>query len=178
MNKRETALQLTGMALALGVGVLLGARACAPEARVVERTVEQPAEVVYRCPEADTGGPDAGEEPEPAAPAEPAEPAQARQLPDVGAPSPANQRRRLLAWARYQSDGLIGCRHAGAATESVVVTLHLDDTGAIRDAKVNAPTSDDITPRTLTCIQRRVRDWKPPAELVGDRREIVFRLDL
>ncbi len=178
MNRRETALQLTGMALALGVGVLLGARACAPEEQIVERTVEKPAEIVYRCPEPDAGAPDSGEAPAPAAPAEPTKPTKTRQLPDVGAPSPANQRRRLLAWARYQSDGLIGCRHASAATESVVVTLHLDDTGAIRDAKVNAPTSDDIAARTLTCIQRRVRNWKPPAELVGDRREIVFRLDL
>lgn len=174
---RQVALQAVGMGLAFGVGILLGQRACAPEPEVIEREVEGPEKVVERCP--DAGTPDAGETdagPAPEVPA--ADPEPARQMPDAGGPDPAEQRRELLKWAQGKSDGLIGCRRQAPDMHSVIVTLHLDDEAAIEDVDVTAPDDEEISARALTCLSDRIEQWEPPADLVDERRRIVFRLDL
>ncbi|MFW5968757.1 MAG: hypothetical protein ACOCV2_14630 [Persicimonas sp.] len=172
---RQVALQAVGMGLALVVGILIGARACTsePEPEVVEREADCSPKVVERCP--DTGQPDAG-------PAEPDaathEPEPAREMPDAGGPDPAEQRRELLRWAQDQSDGLIGCRRHSPETAAVIVTLRLNDEAEIDEVDVTTPDDEDASARALTCISDRIAEWEPPADLVADRRELVFRLDL
>ncbi len=180
MSVRDTAAQLGAMALALGVGVLIGARACGPQAPVAEGDagpVAAPApRIVYQCPP-DVGVADAS--PDVAIAAAPKNKTKRpHTLPKANGPSPAEQRRRLLAWAQDKSDGLIGCRTSGGAGGSVIVTLHLDTAGALDDVVINTASNDSIPANTLACARARIRKWHPPAELVGNRQKIVFGLDL
>ena len=114
------------MVLALGVGVLIGARACSTETepevvtKVETVTVEK---LVYTCPP----------EPEPEPPKKLNDPKLGKRksdgkktLPDETESDDALRRRRLLAWVREQASDLKTCNNASTETFRLAVTLQID----------------------------------------------------
>ena len=136
-------------AAALGVGVLLGARFCAPppggrRARglraprhegsasgCAERTAPsgwsrgpwRPSPgVIYECPP----------EPEPEPAEEPVAVARKEELPEPEPPMDPLTRQRLLAWVRDQSEELEVCRDEAPEIYRLAVILHLEREGKAR----------------------------------------------
>jgi hypothetical protein len=173
------------MLLALGVGVLVGDRACndpiVANEPVVETVVEE--RVVYECPPAGVTKQDAGvaEARPPAAekppvPARPAAGSTNEQLPDAPPPASPAERRRLMDWVSEQSRGLSNCTAgAGGQTLRTTVTLHLDESGAVKRVEIVDP-SGDIDATTERCLRREMQGWEPPTGLVTGRNRLIFGL--
>lgn len=172
------------MALAFAVGVLVGGRSCtAPTQTDTEtRTDTQtetvvrdcPENVVYQCPPdagTDMAEMRAGDAPEVDSIKASADP----KLPDAPRPISPRQRQRLLAWVRDQSADLDGCRPSAKETYRLAVTLVLSDEGTVQRVRLNAPRSE-VPSDVRGCLRQRMAGWQPPAELVEDRKELVFGL--
>lgn len=166
------------MALCFGVGILVGGRACGTspvEPVVAEVEVPGPERVVYECPP--DAGTAAGEQAEAQPDAvEPAAP-RGKKLPDAPPPITPRERQRLLAWVRDQSADLDGCRSSSKETYRLTVTLELNEDGAVRQVRFNAPTGE-LPSNVRGCLRDRMTRWKPPTDLVKERRELVFGLTL
>jgi hypothetical protein len=181
-------------ALAFGVGMLLGGRACAPEPeakpeggeqiklvaggraacepivqeRIVE--VEGPTRVIYECP------------PEPPPP--PAGPGEAKKNPPKKQPpEPApeldpRERQKLLAWVREQSSDLKACRDDRKDIYRLAVWMYLDpETHVVRRVDLNV-SQGELPSAVAGCIRQRISRWKPPAELTRVHHTLVFGLTL
>lgn len=176
MRKRDVAVQAIAMILALVVGILLG-RSCEPTPDKVVETVTVtevgPERIVYECP------PDAGMA-EPPKPATSKKKARAQKkkpdtLPPASEPITPAERKRLLGWVRDQSVDLEGCRSGAKETYRLAVTLRLTKEGAVDGVRINAP-PEELPSQAQSCLRDRMASWIPPAELVKDRRELVFGL--
>lgn len=176
VGKREIILQVIALALAFGVGILVG-RACQEPEKVTETvtvTVKEPGpeRVVYECPPEET-------EPKPSKVGQkpPKVTQTKKKLPDAPKPITPKERQRLLGWVRDQSADLQGCRPASKETYRLAVTLELTAEGAVRRVRFNAPPRE-LPSSVQGCLRDRMSRWQPPAELVKDRKELVFGLTI
>lgn len=185
-EKRLIAGQAVGMALALGVGILIGARACGDAAPAETEPVDEPElavrePVVCDCPtlRADAGAPDAPDAGVvTAAPERPSSADTAKNvLPEAPEPTSPAERRQLLQWVRNRSSDLKGCSGADPKTIRTTVTLRLDDDGEVARV-VLVDSGNEISSTTETCLRTKMSEWKPPPELVERRRELIFGLTL
>ncbi len=87
-------------------------------------------------------------------------------------------RKRLLAWVRDRSDTLKVCRDDGQEIYRMAVIMFVDkSTARVQRVSVNA--SRGVVPSAvLTCVRRKVQEWKPPAELTQGRTQLVFGLNI
>ncbi|RVU48096.1 hypothetical protein EA187_01265 [Lujinxingia sediminis] len=176
----QIATQVAAMAMSFAVGLLLGPRLCAPPPAEIEAPAPCPkaqTRIVERCPE----------EPPPAptkpAPAKPVKPSRARpvksdpHLPASPPPTSAEDRQRLLAWARDQSISLQGCTRDPGTTYRLSVTLTLDESRSINDVSLNAG-PDALNESLRRCLETRIADWTLPDDLAPAHRRLVFGLTL
>ncbi|MBA2664027.1 MAG: hypothetical protein H0U74_17185 [Bradymonadaceae bacterium] len=179
-RKRDLALQSFLTLLALGVGILFGARFCAEppagleasdqELRVVERIVHTPPQIIYECPP---------EVLEPIAPAPKTtttkiKPREPERLPAADRPIDPLERQRLLAWVRDRSVDLEPCRDDSKEVYRLTVTLQVD---AAKVTRVDINTAaGEASQNLIACLRARILRWTPPPELVENRNRIVFGL--
>jgi hypothetical protein len=182
-RRSDILVQLLATPLAFAVGLLFGAQYCSdsfekqaqtstPECQptIVERFIEGPTTVVYECP------PEPTPEPQPAGPSRPRQSRPApKTLPEAPPASDPADRQRLLAWVRDQSLDLEACRDHGKEVYRLTVILHLNDQGAIARVDLNTGPGEIPGPLT-TCLRERLLTWRPPAELVQNRQQLVFGL--
>src|SRR5690554_1341706 len=177
----QLATQIAAMAMTFAVGLLLGPRLCAPPA---EEQVEQPpcpepaTRVVEVCPEAEP--PPEVEQPAPQRPAKPSRGAAVKKdppLPQSPPPTTAEDRQRLLAWARDQSISLQGCPRDPGTTYRLSVTISLSEDRAISEVSLNAG-PDTLTEGLRRCLEGRIADWTLPDDLAPAHRRLVFGLTL
>ena len=180
---------------AFGVGMLVGARACAPTDEHPHADVREgesadvaptprdrlaatpPAPcpeptVLYQCPP----------EPEPERVKEGGKKAEKRDK-DRAMPEPEPEmdpqaRRRLLAWVRDRSSDLKSCRDDSQQIYRVAIIMHFR-TGRATPTRVDVNASKDDLPRAVSaCIADRIGRWEPPRALIGDRSQVVFGLNI
>lgn len=197
MDRLHLGERLSYGALALmmfGVGVLVGGRFCAagassvedapaalastppgtcPPPQVVTREVPGPERVVYECPPPDPT-------PERKAGEGPGAPKTQKVTRKVDLPKPEPKvdpliRKRLLAWAREQSEGLKRCRDDGKEVYRVAIIMHLGAQKDVRRVDVNG---DNVSGQASGCIRREILAWRPPKELVKDQTKLVFGLNI
>ena len=175
-RRRDIAVYSITLFAALGVGVLIGRSACAPEPeRVVETKV---VERTPACPPCDVAEADVGEADVAGGSFERRSPdEETDQLPEAPPPTDPADRKKLLAWVQDQSRGLRRCRPDATSSVRLTVTLKIGEEGAVERASLNAP-EEEVSRQVLSCLRRRIGRWKPPPELVRGRNEIVFGLDL
>lgn len=172
------------MLFALIVGILIGARACAPEAppaEVEERIVVQESECDCgpdERPAVDAGSTEVAESNEPAEPARPAAKSKGENaLPEAPEPRTPAERRQLLAWVREQSSSVQRCSTAAPNTVRTTVTLELGEDGEVRRVMIVDP-SGEIDSSTERCLRSEMVKWRPPGELVKQRDRLIFGLML
>jgi len=191
-------------AAALGVGMLLGGRACAPQDTLPSDRVSSDAGIASADGETGTNAkdnlrspdpcPDAMACPEPKViyecPPEPepekkegkgkAKPIkpQDKSLPEAEPEFDPRDRQRLLAWVRDQSDDLKRCRDDSKEIYRVAVIMYLDKkSGKVTRVDVNS-TRGETPPNLPGCLKQRILRWKPPEELVQGRTQLVFGLNI
>jgi len=162
---------------AMAVGVLIGRTACEPEPETVveKKTVQRTPD----CPpcQPDTGTPDVSPDGVVAASPDPPEDKGNRPMPEDPGPPDPTIRRRMLSWVRDQAPGLRECRPGGGSSVRLAVTLTLTETGEVERAEINAP-EKDLSRKTLRCLRDKMQQWSLPENLLGDRRRVVFGLDV
>ena len=179
-NRRDAAAYVIALGLTFAVGVLAGQRCDrSPEQTSVEQPCEPRVvrEVRYQCPPPDAGATATVQHPVRDDPAEPSLAAKKSGLPPTPLPHTPQQRKRLLSWVRDQSVDLQGCRGSHRELARPSVTLELDDDGGVRRVRLNAQ-AGELPPDVASCLRERMVSWSPPAELVANRRELVFLLTL
>ncbi|TXD36886.1 hypothetical protein FRC96_09220 [Lujinxingia vulgaris] len=176
----QIATQVAAMAMSFAVGLLLGPRLCAPPPAEVEAPAPCPepdTRIVERCPE------EPPPEVEKPAPAKPVKPSRAKTvkrdppLPESPPPTTAEDRQRLLAWARDQSISLQGCTRDPGTTYRLSVTLTLDEARSINNVSLNAG-PDTLDEGLRRCLETRIADWTLPDDLAPAHRRLVFGLTL
>lgn len=178
-ENRDKAIYGVTLVAALGVGVLIGRSACAPEP---ERVVDE--EIVYREPDVQSrdlcpcpAPPDVGDV-DAAGPVrvDTGPPPEEESLPEAPPPPDPLTRKKLLSWVRDRRSDLYGCRTGKESTVELTVSLRMGDAGGVQRVDINAP--EGVAADTLSCLKDRMRQWSPPGDLVSGRREVVFGLNL
>lgn len=180
-----------------GVGVLVGARFCTestssvsedtppahadlapgqcPPPQVVTKQVVGPERIIYECPP-----------PKPPPETKPGKGAKRIKAQKVARkvelPKPTPQvdpliRKRLLAWAREQSEGLKRCRDDNKEVYRVAIIMHLGAKKEVRRVDVNGD-RDIVSGQASGCIRREILTWRPPKDLVKDQTKLVFGLNI
>ncbi|RAL24710.1 hypothetical protein DL240_00430 [Lujinxingia litoralis] len=174
----QIASQVAAMAMCFAVGLLLGPRLCAPPTPDAAEPVECPPpteRIVEVCPEA----PAEREKPSPQ-PAKPSRPAPVKKdppLPPSPPPTSAEDRQRLLSWARDQSLSLQGCPRDTGKTYRLSVHLELAADRTIEQVNLNAG-PEELSEGLSQCLQRRIAAWKLPDDVAPSSQRLVFGLTL
>lgn len=168
-----------GVLVALGVGMLLGGRFCAPE------PPEPPAIELVECPPtvvcpAELASPQA-EEPRPK-PVLIEEPQEAlirgtRRLPPSPEIHDPAARRQLLAFVRDNSDDLRECRARFGDAIRTNVVLGVSQDGTIRRVDLQAGPNELPGP-VSSCLRDQMLQWQLPADLVQGRERLMFLLTI
>lgn len=190
--------------VALGVGMLLGGRACAPQdaphgassdaggahANAGDASSSSSSRLIplNQCPEKIVEVPpkiiyECPPEPEPdekkagkGTPKKVSPPK--KSLPEPEPEFDPRDRQRLLAWVRDQSDDLKRCRDDSKEIYRVAVIMYLDkESGQVRRVDVNT-TRGETPPNLPGCLKQRILGWKPPKDLVEGRTQLVFGLNI
>lgn len=183
MTSRRTQIpaHILALALAFGVGILMGQQFCLPPAEEPEEVdcpTQEPRLVEYCPPVVVEKDPEPPVDPPPAlASEERRRTSTGETLPESPPPATAQQRRLLLGWARDQASTLQGCPRDLGTTYRLAVTLDLDDSGAITEVSINTD-RDEINTELTTCLRERIRQWRVPEELRPPQNRVVFRLNL
>lgn len=173
--------QTAAMALAFGVGLLVGQQFCVEEPEKPEPKCTPETQVVEVCHPEDP--PEESEEPEESEPApSSAEPREVDtptgdQLPEASKPASPEERQRLLGWARGESSTLQGCPRDRGKTYRLAISLELDAEGNVDAVSIDA---DDESPASEldACLHERIADWTLPDDLDPPQRPLFFRLTL
>lgn len=189
-NKKVIAVQSVGMILAMGVGVLIGAKSCAeteirthreymapPKAKVVEK-------IVYECPPEEKAeddidakkivkkvvkkSTDTGE----------AKPKKKKEnLPEENAAA-QNKRKRLLSVVRAKSKATLqSCRGSDKQVYRLSVSLVAKKDGSVSTVRVNSPPGE-VPAGILNCLRGRMMQWTLPEADVVAQQPIVWGLTL
>ncbi len=155
-------LQVLVVALAFGVGMLLGAEHCARR-EPPEEPAPRPVLTCPQCPSC-----------EEKTPVSPSKTEKQRRLPPAPPPD-ARHRELLLAWVQEQSPELRHCTQGAASSTHTVVTLWLDDEGEVSQVELSHDPGS-LEAAEIRCLRGRMLRWRPPLELVENRDRLVFGL--
>lgn len=199
MDRLHVGERLSYGALALmmfGVGVLVGARFCTqgapagapdeptqlassqdprcPPPEVITKQVPGPERIVYECPPP---------EPPPKPKAGKGTSKDKKKVRrEVALPKPEPRvdpliRKRLLAWAREQSEGLKRCRDDSKEVYRVAIIMHLGKKKNVQRVDVNGD-RERVSSTARGCIRAEILKWRPPQDLVKDQIKLVFGLNI
>ncbi len=183
-KKRVIAAQSIGMLLALGVGVLIGARSCGKtetHREYMMPTKQQPEvveKIVYECPpevpeiQLEKGDQKRGKT------------VNRRIKAKVKSELPAdnvqsqNKRKRLLAVVRAKSKAtLTSCRGSDKQVYRLSVSLVAKKNGSVSTVKINAPPGE-VPAGILNCLRGRMKKWTLPESDVVAQQPIIWGLTL
>ena len=192
-NKRTVAAQSVGMLLALGVGVLIGARSCSETNREYmmpkkeihrEYMMPQKTKIIYECPPDEVkdtpeklgksvqkvkkkkGGSGDIKAKKPK-----------ENLPEETAAS-QNKRKRLLSLVRSKSKATLqSCRGSDKQVYRLSVNLVAKKDGTVSSVRIDSPPGE-VPAGILNCLRGRMKQWTLPEEDVVAQQPIVWGLTL
>jgi len=190
MQKKKIFAQVVTLLLTLGVGILIGGRACSTTTREYmgpppgrRMTCEE--KIVYRCP-VEKENPEQvrkGEEEKKKAPEKKKSEETKKKkvkiaaLPDEG-PEAQNKRRRLLSFVRDKSKATLqSCRGTDKQVYRLSVNLVAKKDGSVAKLKINSPPGE-VPASILTCLRGRMKVWVLPKEDVTAQQSIIWGLKL
>ena len=188
MTKRrsQTAAYAVAMVLFFVVGVLVGQQFCAhgpatdgedgeDDQEVVEKRCPPSLPVIYEYCPPDPPPEKPDEEPPPPPP--PPQEEEGDTLPEGPPPATAEERQRLLGWARDQSSTLESCPRDLGTAYRLAITIGLNDDDEITSVAINSD-ERELSGELQQCLRERILQWGLPEDLSPPQRELFFQLTL
>ncbi len=178
-SRARTVSFTVALILVFVVGVLTGQQFCVDEPPpspepIAEQSERLPRIVPWLVPYCPAADPDDEIETIDAEPVDHGDPDDA--LPDTPPPATAEQRQKLLGWARDQSSTLETCPRDLGETHRLAITLEIDE-GDVADVSINTD-DEHFASEFRTCLRERILDWRIPDDLHPLQTELVFYLTL
>lgn len=185
MKRRQIAYVAQGfsLVLALGVGILIGARSCSKiEIQEIEKEKNCPTlrieeKIVYQCPPENIELPTKKTNKK-------INSALVKKVKKAKKNLPKekeidqNKRRRLLAFVRSKSKSTLGgCRGARKEVYRLSVKITPKKDGTVRYIKLSAPPGE-VPGSVLSCLRGRMKNWKLPVEDIVENQPIIWGLNL
>lgn len=176
------------MLLALGVGVLIGARSCQKEPVVHREYMMPPPEtkvvekIIYECPvkvddKAEKGKPRVKTSKKSKGLGSVKPKKTKENLPEEGAAA-QNKRKRLLSIVRTKSKATLqSCRGSDKQVYRLSVSLVAKKDGTVSTVRINSPPGE-VPAGILNCLRGRMKQWTLPPDDVVAQQPIVWGLTL